>query len=296
MSGASASRTSGTTFGSYPGLAGRARAPRRRGARPLRAARRRPRPRDARARGARALRRILRPARPRLAARCDRARRSELQRDATSLGRRLYADEPEAFGRGSRSGGGHGATRRSIQRDAGRNLAPSIVNPADQTSRPSRRLPSSMPSRREPRLRRRPATRPREPVAVLQPRAVVARLQRPRAAARRGPLDAAARARQVRAIYQDNLDEFFMVRVANLHDQVEAGARRPRGRRAQRRRADRRDPRPRHRPALAATPLLGARPAPGARRARDPRHSPRRRRATRRSSSTPCSSSRSSPP
>ena len=74
--------------------------------------------------------------------------------------------------------------------------------------------------------------------------ALVAQLQRPRAAARRGPLDPAPRAGQVRGDLQEQPRRAFMVRVAKLHEQVEADTTRA-APTAHSRRPDRGDPRAR---------------------------------------------------
>ena len=98
------------------------------------------------------------------------------------------------------------------------------------------------------------------------------------------------------AIAANNLDEFFMVRVAGLHDQVDAGIETPL--------QDGRTPRETldairgvvagHIRAPGALPA--GRAAPGARRARDPHRPARRRlRATSASASTSASGARSSP-
>ena len=80
------------------------------------------------------------------------------------------------------------------------------------------------------------------------------------------------------AIYEDNLDEFFMVRVAGLHEQVES--------KIDARGADAMARRRRHRPDPPADDRAARRGStrcfedeiqPGARRARDPDHLPRRR-------------------
>ena len=141
-----------------------------------------------------------------------------------------------------------------------------------------------------------PSRRSRSPTGpVPQPRAVVAGLQRPRAAARRGRARAAARAREVLRDLHTNLDEFYMVRVAGLHDQIDAGIENPRPGRTDAVRDDRaiRERVP-SRP--AADRLLRRRAAAGPRRARHPHR--RRARARRRAtapSSTSASEARSSP-
>ena len=83
------------------------------------------------------------------------------------------------------------------------------------------------------------------------------------------------------AIYSSNLDEFFMVRVAGLHDQIDAGIEKPLqdGRSP----SETIDGHPRRRPQARRAPvaLPGPRPAPGARRARDPDRRLRRGRRAR---------------
>ena len=113
---------------------------------------------------------------------------------------------------------------------------------------------------------------PRGLLAVLQPRALLARLQRSRPPARRGHLGAAAGAGQV-------LRDLGVEPGRVLHGAGGEPSRpaRGRGRCARRRRdeperPDRRDPRAGARPARAADAMLRARASPGARRARDPDH------------------------
>ena len=83
------------------------------------------------------------------------------------------------------------------------------------------------------------------------------------------------------AIYSSNLDEFFMVRVAGLHDQIEAGIEKPLqdGRTPSETIEEIREVGPRARRPPVALP--GPRPAPGAGRARHPH-----RRATPRSTAS----------
>ena len=97
------------------------------------------------------------------------------------------------------------------------------------------------------------------------------------------------------AIYASNLDEFYMVRVAGLHDQVDAGI--------DARKADGLSPsetielvaQSARGSSAVATRASGRTHSPGARRARHPRNGPRRpRRRGARRSSTGRSTSRSS--
>ena len=70
------------------------------------------------------------------------------------------------------------------------------------------------------------------------------------------------------AIFTSNLDEFFTIRVAGLHDQVDAGLQRPRARRAHAVAGHRRAARAHRRAQRAPDALLAGRGAPGAGRAR----------------------------
>ena len=96
------------------------------------------------------------------------------------------------------------------------------------------------------------------------------------------------------AIYQDNLDEFFMVRVANLHDQIEAG-RDARGADGMSAREQIDAIHARVPDSGAACALLRGRPSSHSRRARDPADLRSRPPTTPSApSSTTCSSARSS--
>ena len=72
------------------------------------------------------------------------------------------------------------------------------------------------------------------------------------------------------AIYTTNLDEFYMVRVAGLRDQIDAGVENPGQDGRTPSRDDRADPRARARAGPAADRLLRRRAAPGAGRPRHP--------------------------
>ena len=88
------------------------------------------------------------------------------------------------------------------------------------------------------------------------------RLRRPRPAARRGPDQPLLERCKFAAIFGSNLDEFFMIRVAGLHDQVDAGITAPKldGRTPSE--THRRDPREGPGARRPPVPRARARPAP----------------------------------
>ena len=75
----------------------------------------------------------------------------------------------------------------------------------------------------EPEPELDPPRGPRRPAALQQPRALLDRVRRARAGAGRADDLPLIERLKFLAIFTSNLDEFFTIRVAGLHDQVDAG-------------------------------------------------------------------------